>query len=88
MRIGIIGAGAWGTTMAIHLARKGFDVALWTRDAKRAAQMERARENEKYLKGIPFPETLHVVADDLGPCEILAGAVPTQHMRDVFERIK
>ncbi|MHC4732311.1 MAG: 2-dehydropantoate 2-reductase N-terminal domain-containing protein, partial [Planctomycetota bacterium] len=55
MRIGVVGAGAWGTTMAIHVARKGHEVVLWTRDTARAARMQEVRENEKYLPSIRFP---------------------------------
>ncbi|MHC4549734.1 MAG: NAD(P)H-dependent glycerol-3-phosphate dehydrogenase [Planctomycetota bacterium] len=87
MRIGVIGAGAWGTTMAIHLARNGHEVVLWTRDPARAARMQEARENEKYLASISFPDALEATAGEVGACEILAGAVPTQHMRDIFRRL-
>jgi len=88
MRIGVIGAGAWGTTMAVHLARKGHKVVLWTRHAARAERMQEVRENEKYLPSIRFPETLEVTTGEVGGCEILAGAVPTQYMRGVFARLK
>lgn len=88
MRIGVVGAGAWGTTMAVHLARNGHEVVLWTRDAARAARMQETRENEKYLPSIRFPEHLEVTAGEVGGCEVLAGAVPTQHMRAVFERLR
>jgi glycerol-3-phosphate dehydrogenase (NAD(P)+) len=87
MRIGVVGAGAWGTTMAVHLARNGHEVVLWTRDAARAERMQEARENEKYLPTVRFPDHLEVTAGEVGGCEILAGAVPTQHMRGVFARI-
>jgi hypothetical protein len=73
--------------MAVHLARNGHEVVLWTRDAARAVRMQEARENEKYLPSICFPERLEVTAGEVGGCEILAGAVPTQHMRAVFERL-
>jgi glycerol-3-phosphate dehydrogenase (NAD(P)+) len=74
--------------MAVHVARNGHEVVLWTRDPARAARMQEARENEKYLAGVRFPDHLEVTAGEVGGCEILAGAVPTQHMRAVFQRIK
>ncbi|MHC4953324.1 MAG: NAD(P)H-dependent glycerol-3-phosphate dehydrogenase [Planctomycetota bacterium] len=88
MRIAVIGAGAWGTTMAIHLADQGHDVVLWARDADRAARMEEARENERYLKSFRFPDSMHVTAGAIGEAEFLVGGVPTQHMRDTYTRLK
>ncbi|MDH3592227.1 MAG: NAD(P)-dependent glycerol-3-phosphate dehydrogenase [Planctomycetota bacterium] len=84
MKVVILGAGAWGTTMAIHLARQGHDVWLWSRDADRAATMQKDRENERYLPSFRFPDSITVAAD-LPPHEVdfIAGAVPTQHMRGV-----
>jgi len=84
MRIAVIGSGAWGTTMAIHLAETGHDVVLWARDAERAAHMQECRENERYLKSFRFPDRMTVTAGDVGTAEIIVGGVPTQYMRDVF----
>jgi len=74
--------------MAIHLARKGHDVMLWTRDPERAARMESDRENERYLPGLGFPDRLTVTAGPVGDCDFIAGAVPTQYMRAVFELLR
>ena len=88
MRIAVIGAGAWGNTIAILLAEKGHDVVLWARDRDRAALMEETRENERYLASFRFPSALQVVSDGLGECDVLVGAVPTQHMREVLEQLE
>jgi glycerol-3-phosphate dehydrogenase (NAD(P)+) len=62
MQITVLGAGAWGTAMAIHAARR-HPVRLWARDAAQAAAMRAAGANERYLPGQPFPEGLVVDGD-------------------------
>ena len=57
--IGVLGAGGWGTALAVLLANEGRRVALWARDPGRAAQMDAARENPR-LPGIRLPETLSI----------------------------
>ena len=61
----VIGAGAWGTAVAVYLAgrSRGGMVALWGRDAAQMRQMAQHRENKKYLPGINLPEQLDVLAD-------------------------
>ncbi len=62
-RIAVLGAGSFGTALAIHLARRGNETLLWARDADKLAAMELARENAAYLPGIPFPAKLHTEPD-------------------------
>ncbi len=57
----MIGAGAWGTALAIAIARNGNDVLLWGRDAEHIAEMQQSASNERYLPGLPFPATLKVI---------------------------
>lgn len=59
----VLGAGSWGTALAIQLARNGNAVRLWARDPQAIAAMAQARENERYLPGCVFPEALTPVAD-------------------------
>jgi len=56
--IAILGAGSWGTALALHLSRKGQIVRLWTPDKVQAELMQHARVNKPYLPEQPFPETL------------------------------
>ena len=70
-RVAILGAGAWGTALAIQAHRAGREVALWARDPERAAAMAAARANERYLPGAALPDGLRVTAD---AAEALAGA--------------
>jgi glycerol-3-phosphate dehydrogenase (NAD(P)+) len=85
--IAVIGAGAWGTALAIHLARAGQPVRLWARDPGRAAAMRAAGENAAHLPGHALPPAVAVTAD---PGAALAGAslallvVPAQHLRAVL----
>src|SRR5579863_8893915 len=61
--VAVLGAGSWGTALAIQLARAGRAVRLWGRDGARLAAMARARRNERYLPSAPFPDGLEVEAD-------------------------
>jgi glycerol-3-phosphate dehydrogenase (NAD(P)+) len=81
--IGVIGAGAWGTTLAVLLAQTK-PVTLWTHRAEVAERMTRERVNERYLPGVPLPASVSVVAD---PSALAAEhqfyivAVPSEHVR-------
>lgn len=57
--IAVLGAGSWGTALALLLARNGYAATLWGNDPAGQARLEQDRENQTYLPGIPFPETLH-----------------------------
>jgi glycerol-3-phosphate dehydrogenase (NAD(P)+) len=59
-RVGVVGAGAWGTTLAKLLAEKGHSVILWVWEPELAIAMVRERENGIYLPGVELPETLEV----------------------------
>ena len=62
--ITVLGAGAWGTALAAHLARRdGIRVTLWARDALRAREIAETRTNKRYLPGVVLPETLSVSAE-------------------------
>ncbi len=84
--IWVLGAGAFGTALAISLAQNG-PVTLWARDADHATKMRVDRENAARLPGCPLPDTITVVSDlDAlpadAPCLL---AVPTQKLRDLLE---
>ncbi len=82
-RLAVIGAGAWGTALAVQAARAGCAVTLWARDAGRAAAIAAARENALHLPGIPLAPAIEVTADAarLAGAEAAILAVPTQHLR-------
>lgn len=58
MKVAVIGAGAWGTTLAIVLHYNGHDVTLWEYKRSYAKQMQKKRENPTYLPGIGLPDGL------------------------------
>jgi len=58
--VAVLGAGSWGTALAIQFARGGRPVKLWGRDGERLARMASSRCNARYLEGIRFPDSLHV----------------------------
>ncbi|TDS83987.1 NAD(P)H-dependent glycerol-3-phosphate dehydrogenase [Comamonas sp. JUb58] len=64
MKILVIGAGAWGTALAMHAAAR-HSVQLWARDAQQASQLQTSRENQRYLPGIRLPDALEVCSGDL-----------------------
>lgn len=59
----VIGAGSWGTALAILLARNGWPTLLWARDPARVTEMARSRSNARYLPGLVFPERLELESD-------------------------
>jgi glycerol-3-phosphate dehydrogenase (NAD(P)+) len=85
MRIGCIGAGSWGTTLAIHLAQLGHDVLLWGHGPQQRAALRSERENRRYLPGIVLPDSVEIVDDVRDAVDaadpLLVIATPTQHIR-------
>jgi len=59
----VIGAGAWGTALAIAIARNGHNVILWGRSPEHVTAMKASRSNERYLPGLIFPDSLHLEPD-------------------------
>ncbi|WP_269533530.1 NAD(P)H-dependent glycerol-3-phosphate dehydrogenase [Chitinimonas sp. BJYL2] len=62
MKVAVLGAGSWGTALAISFAAR-HEVTLWTRDREQLSRLQRDRENTRYLKGYPFPDCLSVAGD-------------------------
>jgi glycerol-3-phosphate dehydrogenase (NAD(P)+) len=91
MNVAVVGAGSWGTALAIQSARLGHDVRVWDHLPERAVEMQRARENRRYLPGCPFPPSLSVsgnLADVLAPARVVIEAVPSVGLRDVLPRMR
>ena len=78
--IGIVGAGAFGTALAVALGQAGREVTLWARDAAHVDEMARTRANAARLPGVKLPETVTVTAEigDLKGCEAVLLSVPMQ----------
>lgn len=83
MRIGIIGAGAWGTALASVAADNGHDIILWAREPEVAEAIERTHTNERFLPGSVLPPTVrgtHVL-DELVGSDVIINSTPTQYVR-------
>lgn len=86
-RVAVLGAGSWGTALAIHLARKGSHVALWGHEPTHLAELSRARCNERFLPGVAFPTTLTPMAnlaEALKDVHAVLVAVPSHALRAVL----
>jgi glycerol-3-phosphate dehydrogenase (NAD(P)+) len=86
----VIGAGSWGTALAIQLARAGSVVSLWGRNKELMQQMHEERRNERYLPGCPFPENLHVESDwnlAVATAQRILVSVPSHSFRTVLEQL-
>ncbi len=80
MKILVLGAGAWGTALAMSASQNpqsSHEVTLWARDAAQAAAMQSARVNARYLPGLPLPPSLRVID---GPADGLAALVQGQDL--------
>jgi glycerol-3-phosphate dehydrogenase (NAD(P)+) len=83
--IGIIGSGAWGTTLALLLARKGIATTLWEHNSERATQMLQQRENNVFLPGFHFPDSLQItsaIEKAVANKDLLLLVTPSQRMRE------
>jgi glycerol-3-phosphate dehydrogenase (NAD(P)+) len=88
-RVAILGGGSWGTGLAVVLSasRRKHEIRLWVRNAALADSIERDRENQKYLPGIPVPASVKASAkleEALHEAQIVVGAVPSAHTRSIF----
>jgi glycerol-3-phosphate dehydrogenase (NAD(P)+) len=87
----VLGAGSWGTALAIQFARSGRPVRLWGRDAAHLAALERDRCNRRYLPEARFPDSLHTQPDlaaAVADARDVLLAVPSQALRPVLEQLR
>ncbi len=88
--IGIVGTGAWATTLGILLARTGYETVLWSRSETRAAELERSRVNERSVPGVQFPASMSVSAsldESFSESELVIVAVPSVSVRENLKHI-
>lgn len=88
--IGIVGTGAWATTLGILLARTGYETVLWSRSETRAAELERSRVNERSVPGVQFPASMSVSAsldESFSESELVIVAVPSISVRENLKHI-
>lgn len=90
MKIAVLGAGAWGTAIAILLAER-HAITLWARDGAQCAAMRAARCNQRYLPGFELPAGVQITEDfahALGGCELVLAAVATSGLRETLRRYR
>lgn len=87
MSVAVLGAGAFGTALAVSLAQNG-PALLWARDAAQVAEMDAHRENAQRLPGVALPENVSVTADleQATGCNVILLAMPMQQMSGFLER--
>jgi glycerol-3-phosphate dehydrogenase (NAD(P)+) len=90
-KIAVLGAGSWGSTLAILAARNGCQTLLWGHDPEHMASLARDRENQRYLPGLAFPENL-IITSDLaevaGFSNLILVSVPSHAFKDTLLKLK
>ena len=86
--VAVLGAGSWGTALAVHLGRVGHDVRLWARDASLVHEMSMRRANAVYLPGVHLPDNVSLtdsMATALRDTDLVVSAVPSHGCRAVLQ---
>lgn len=93
MKIMVLGAGAWGTALAIGSASAGHEVTLWARSPTAAASLQAERVNSRYLPGVILPDRLRLVAGDGALQDLTSGqdliiiATPMSALRELLQKL-
>ena len=88
-KIAVIGAGSWGTALAVMLEQDGHDVTMWARNAEAVENMKQTRENKQYLPGVLLGENIDVTTDAkkaIAQKEIVISAVPSRAVRETMTK--
>ena len=88
-RVSIIGAGGWGTALAVLVANNGYDVCLWSRYGEFADTLNRERNNHRYLPGVFIPSPVVATSDlaEAGDADIILFATPSIALRAISEAL-
>jgi glycerol-3-phosphate dehydrogenase (NAD(P)+) len=86
-KVAIIGDGGWGTTLAIILYYKGYNITLYSAFSDYAEVFDKERENRKFLPGVKIPKNIRITSDSntLGGNDLYIIAVPCQHLRKTLK---
>lgn len=86
--VSVIGAGAWGTTLADLLAKKGLDVFLWCFEEETVKDINASRENKKFLPGIKLHSNITATAnleESFNNSKVIISVIPCQHIRSTLK---
>ena len=85
----IVGAGGWGTALAILWSKRGNPITLWGNNPERVARLRETRENSEYLSGVKIPESIAVTSDitDCASADLIVFVTPSVALRSVGERL-
>ncbi len=89
-QIALLGAGSWGTALAIVLADNGHHVKIWARRNEQVDEINNQHTNEKYLPNIALPETIEASSDMshvIDGADTIVVVIPTKSMRDVLKQL-
>ncbi len=89
-RIVVLGSGAWGTSIALSLARNGRSVTLWAHSPEAAREIVEAGENKQFLPGFALPPEITVTGDNatVAHADIVVSVVPSDFLRATFARLR
>ncbi|KKB37962.1 Glycerol-3-phosphate dehydrogenase [Bacillus thermotolerans] len=90
-RVAVLGAGSWGTALAIVLADNGHEVRLWSHNREQVTELNEQHTNKRYLPDVMLPENIfgyHSLEEALVGVEIVVLAVPTKAVREVLQQVK
>ena len=90
-KIAVLGAGAWGTALAVTYANVNHDVRLWSFEASHVAQMRAARENARYLPSLPLPENIRIeesIAQAITDVDLVLLVTPVAGLRETLQRLQ
>ena len=87
MKTFVIGAGGWGTALAIVLEKNGHEVSLWEFDKDYAQEMRASKKNERFLKGVTLPDGIKIVTDfvDMESADLCVLVAPSAHVRTTIK---
>ena len=90
MKVAVLGAGSWGTTLALVLAANAHEITLWTYQDDQANLMRERHENPSFLPGVPIPDSIRIETDiehAVFECSMIVCAVPAQYLRSTISPV-
>jgi glycerol-3-phosphate dehydrogenase (NAD(P)+) len=89
-KIAILGAGSWGTALALLWGKDGREISLWAHDVDRVARMRETRENSNYVPGLKLPESVRVTPElsDCADADLIVFATPSTALRTVAVQLR